>query len=523
MRHNCYEVYHFLESSLFVEVVLMVVKMIKRLSVFFTMMTLIFTFPGCNTFSGRNEEVKVEVYPSPGVEDYRSASYDVKVYDGNDFVETYVYSVSRTSVCNWHRGKSPAVNFLTFGTEGKTRVKVTALKGNIDKVDISPKSKNIKYTIKEGIVEIFVKQNDKLWITINGDDANPLFVFADKPKPEVPEGDNVVYFGPGVHDIGQLYKVENKQTVYLDGGAWVIGSFDVRRRYGFKIIGPGVLSGEWARGEDVHKHKDFNAMMEYNMIHGDYGVTGYGNHVEGITIVNAPAYNIFGGPNTAYSVKLLSPWFYSTDGFYIMPDMIDRKSVIDECFAFVGDNVIFPLLNPFGDCIVTNSFFGSTNNAVYCMLYWPLDLNHEYSFYSNNIDIKTYNEIGIFQCFSDGTEADAGKGIKNMTFENIRIEGDIPTALFMIENRPYPWGGAPDSPVKGNIFDIVFRNVTLEGKQKDASTIYGKDKGNRPYNIIFENLNIGGEIITDENKDKYFKINEFAERIKFIKGSNSKR
>ncbi|MBF0245800.1 MAG: hypothetical protein HQL31_11120, partial [Planctomycetes bacterium] len=249
------------------------------------------------------EPAQLEIYPGPGVECYRSDLYTVDIHDGSDWRPAYLYKVARLSTCyGWHRMEHPSVNFTTFGTGGPVRVRLTRSAGAIESMAISPKSKQIPAECVDGVAVITLNPLDKVWITINGDDANPVFLFADKPKPEVPEG--AMYFGPGVHEIGHLYPTEDGRAVYLDGGAWLKGNLDLRGKRDVRVMGPGVLSGELWSGESL-KGLPQEAVKSYHMIatYPDHGKCR-GNSLDGITIVNAPSYNTFYGLLAFYNTKL---------------------------------------------------------------------------------------------------------------------------------------------------------------------------------------------------------------------------
>ena len=171
--------------------------------------------------TGKVRAQTVEVYPGPGVDTYKSNLYQVDVFDGSTWIPAYVYKFSRKSVCHWHYGTYPSVAFVTFGTLGPVDVRVTRLSSPITSVDVSPHSKHIHGHLSNGRAVGTLNPNDKLWLTIDGDDSNPLFIFADGPKPGVPAG--ATYFGPGIRDIaparGNHYKASNNEVIYLDGGA----------------------------------------------------------------------------------------------------------------------------------------------------------------------------------------------------------------------------------------------------------------------------------------------------------------
>lgn len=444
----------------------------------------------------------VEVYPGPGVDTYLSKHYAVEVFNGSAWIPSYTYQYSRTSVMpNWHYGKSPTVSFTTFGTMGAANVRVRKLAGPIRSVAISPQSKMISGHVEGGQVTFRVGQNDKLWLTIDQDDTNPLFIFADAPKPAVPPGAS--YFGPGIAQIDH-YKATDNEIIYLDGGAWVKGNIDIRGTYNVRIMGPGVLSGELWPSESI-THLTWEQTQNFFMISGDW----FGNscQVRDITIVNPPSYAIRSAASV-YSAKLLAPWFYSTDGFY--------APHVDHVFIFNGDNTFFPMAGWFGSNVtITNSFGGNTGNGVFIGGYWGQSSANSFSALADNIDVKTYGGYAgapapaVFQIWVDN--ADSSRGISNQTYQNIRIEGDlIGGPLASLKNFVYPWGGYAPTPPRGNSYNLVFRNITLQGTQAGRSELLGLDANNGFHNVIFERLTINGQAVTQDNASRYFEINPYV-------------
>jgi hypothetical protein len=411
------------------------------------------------------------------------------------------------------------VNFTTFGTTGSSSVRVSKPGSFITAVDVSPKNSNIPVQITSGQAILTLKQGDKAWITINGDDGNPLFVFADSLKPAVPR--HATYFGPGVHDIAPAnsnhYVASNSEIIYLDGGAWVRGNIVVQGKSNVQIMGPGVLSGDLWTSETVQA-QPFSQMVEYSMVEGDWG--GTNATVQGITIVDSPTYNFFGGTHNATGVKLLSPWYYSTDGF-------QGVNHIDKSFAFVGDNVFFPIWAGIAsdNVTVTNSFAGTSNNAVFCGGFWGNPTSDTYTATASNLDIKTYNSDAwvpfgapltpvLTEVWVDNN--DSTMGYSKQTYQDIRVEGDISTSLVMLKNMVYPWGGANayTTPL-GNSSNLVFTNISVSGTQKLPSEIKGFDANNGFHNVSFQNLSIGGTHVTQANFPSYFAVNAYVSGLSF--------
>jgi hypothetical protein len=453
----------------------------------------------------------IEVYPGPGGGAYQSSLYQIEVFDGSSWIPAYVYGFSRSSVTYWHTGTHPSVNFLTFGTTGQAPVRVTKTGGSITSLDVSPHSKNIPVQLIAGQAVLTLNQLNKVWITVNGDDANPLFIFADPPKPPVPAG--ATYVGPGILTIpqnGGHYQPRNGEIIYLDGGAWVRGNLDVTGTRDVQLIGPGVLSGELWTGEGISAYP-FDIWVKFAMITGDW-VGGDAATVSGVTIIDSPGYNFFGGAHTVSNVKVLSPWFYSTDGF-------QGVSHVDHSFIFNGDNAFAPgaagVQND--NVTITSCFGGTTENSVFTGGYYGFEARNGYSALVDDIDIKTYlSDTGgppllasVFQVYVDNNDPNAG--YSNQTYQNVRIEGNVATPLLELKNTVYPWGGQyAVNPPLGNSYNFVFKNISLEGTQKYRSEIKGWDANNGFHNVVLDNFRINGHLVTPANLGQYFDVNSYV-------------
>jgi hypothetical protein len=425
----------------------------------------------------------------------------------------------------WHWGASPSVNFTTLGTTGTATVRISLSGSFINSIDVSPKNSKIPVLIVGGQALLTLKQGDKAWITINGDDGDPLFVFADSLKPAIPRG--ATYFGPGVRDLapanGNHYRPSNNETIYVDGGAWLRGNIDVRGKSNVKIMGPGVLSGDLWTSEMVQSLPAFDQVEGYAMVRGDWG--GTNATVQGLTIVDSPAYNFYGGTHRVDGVKLLSPWYYSTDGF-------QGVNSVDRSFAFVGDNVFFPIWAGIANdnVTVTNSFAGTSGNAVFCGGFWGNPPSNRYKASVSNIDIKTYNSDAwvpfgapltpsVFQIWVDNY--DSTYGYSNQTYQNVRVEGDLHAPLAMLKNMVYPWGiPNPNLPPHGNSYNLVFANISVAGTQKIVSEIKGLDFQNGFHNVTFQNVSFGGTYVTPANFRNYFDVNVYVSGLSFTAPAN---
>ena len=475
------------------------------------------SLPACTLTNAILGSSGMQVYSGPtGSSTYLSNLYSVGVWDGSTWQSSYTYKFSRASVTAWHNGANPSVHFTTFATASSSQVQLTNLSGNITSISVSPQSLGITPIVSGGTATFTLNQGNKVWVTINGDDADPLFVFADGPKPVVPTNCNLVYYGPGVATINQ-YQASSGQTIYLDGGAVVRGNINVAGTTNVQIVGPGILSGDLWTAETVQA-LPFSQEVKYAMITGDYN--GHDNAtVSGITILDSPFYNFWGGASTVTGVKELSPWYWSTDGFEAVPS-------VSQVFAFIGDNVFFPGQAGLSgsNFTVSNSYGASTNNAVFCGGFWGY-ANSSSSAYSatvNGVTARSYTNgssgthtPAIFQIWVDNNVSTSGYA--NQTYSNITIEGNLNSDLAELINSPYPaaWGGTSYTPALGNSYNFTFTNITLKGTQSGMSLIEGYDASDGFHNVTWTGLSINGTAVTPGNYSSYFTTNAFVWGLSF--------
>lgn len=429
----------------------------------------------------------IEVYAPQGVGfvQLSSTKFWVDVYDGDTetYLSAYTFGRARKSIAAygttgaetprtklWVSGSSPEVSFLTFGASAETTVKITKLNEPITDIKLRPASKNFEYSVTGGNAYIQMSPNDKVWATVNNETSSPIFIFCNNFKDVAPTA-ACLYFGPGIHHVsslaptgtpGQLtnhvrrlfettsvgvsaylsginfssfehygYVEGQPFTIYLDGGAYVIGTFDLRNRHNITIKGPGILSVENAPKEFVETLKDHDqtpypafrdmgliplwANSEYDQLTSSFpqvtlGPTTYGPFtlysvdkmpsgmvVKDITIIDTPGY-IIRGLNIAENVKILSPWAYNSDGIYLLPDSSTKSCVAKDCFLFTADDCIYShgndgggpsfqnfinslaTVNPLylkarvgstGTTTVSGCQFYSTNNGPLLVAYYP--------------------------------------------------------------------------------------------------------------------------------------------------------
>ena len=439
-----------------------------------------------------------------------SELFRVEIEVGGVWVDTNAYQHSRQSKdWVWHYEAYPTVHWATIGMAPGDSVNVRVTRLNrpsgsnpFSTVELLPSRYGKLPSWDANTITFSIEQNEKVYVRANDQDLDTLFVSAVPLKPPVPEG--ALYFGPGEHIIGMDYALQpSDQTIYLDAGAWVIGTFHTNAVGGdLRIMGPGVLSGEFEMWENLHI-LPIGDTIPYMMIH-----TGYDDEtcpifdvqIEGITIVASPFWNInfhcLDGSKTIDNINILSPWTYNTDGFNI-----GTKGNITNVLVFNNDDTIQSEYIFDGGIAASNSVLAGRNPFLIGYGYFGDSDPHEAVV--SDVDVLLQHPYISFHGEIDGSGPDII--IDNQRYQNIRIDGDVDQLIYLaIEDTS--WGDP--GPAQGNVQDILFENITVTGIQRQKSVIRGKDQSNRIDNIRFVNLRIGGTLVTEANKDQYFDITE---------------
>ena len=133
-------------------------------------------------------------------------------------------------------------SIASFDFSGTVDVSITFNKGNIEAARVRPLSFSITPTVKANTITFSLSQPRNISVEVNGDIFHNLQLFANpievtRPDPNDP---NVIFYGPGVHQIGRT-TVASGKTIYLAGGALVEGSFLINHAENVRILGRGIL------------------------------------------------------------------------------------------------------------------------------------------------------------------------------------------------------------------------------------------------------------------------------------------
>lgn len=156
-------------------------------------------------------------------------------------VPTYLVKVDEVRETKHHVEHA---SMATFDFSEKVEIAVTYNKGKIDSARVRPLSYDIPFTIEGNTLQFSLEKPANLSVEVNGDIfhnlhlfANPLDTFkVDKKNPDL------IYFGPGIHRFeGGEFRIPSGKTVYVAGGSVMMGRMLIENVHDVKLLGRGII------------------------------------------------------------------------------------------------------------------------------------------------------------------------------------------------------------------------------------------------------------------------------------------
>ncbi len=389
-------------------------------------------------------------------------------------------------------------SFAYFDFSGEVSVNITSTM-SLDSTVIRPESKVINRSITSNKLRFSISSSP-CQVSIEPEGINgPLLLFANPIEANPPKkGDpGVIYYGPGIHKPGIINLVDN-QTLYIEGGAIVKAGINVAGK-NIKIMGRGILDGmDWERLKGPQHY----LLMVENSSH----VT-----VQDIILKDSWLYALMIGGSSNLSInnlKIIGTRCANEDGIDIcnssrvrIHDCFIRTD--DDCIAIKGtgydhkavDSVIITRCVLWTD--VANNFrIGAESHAdaMQNITAEDIDIIH---LEQDQARVSTYSLRYDF-CFT--IQPAENMPIRNLRFENIRINWERQSNL--IECRPYltSWSKPPE----GNIDGVLFKDIVVTGKIRKGQcrvVISGPGPSHDVKNVTLKNVTWFGECIHQDSRD----------------------
>lgn len=435
-------------------------------------------------------------YPAPQavIDSMHNDDYTVRVRKpGGEWRDVYEYNVKVDQV----KGTSHHVenaSMCSFDFSGEVEVAVTNNKGKIQNARIRPLSYGIKPAIKGNVLYFRLSKPQNISVEMNGDIFHNLHLFANPIDGFVPDKKdiNLVYFGPGVHKIeGGKINITSGKTIYLAGGAVLMGQVLMEGVHNVKLLGRGIIDPSVKMGVRIANSK--NITVE-GIVTTQCATGGSDN----VTIRNVKSISYYGwgdGMNVFASNNVLF------DGVFC------RNS--DDCTTVYGTRLGFT-----GGCKNVTM----QNSTLWADVAHPIligthgnsekpDVLENLSYI--NIDILDQRELQVDYQGCMSINAGDNNLVRNVRFENIRVEDIRQGQLVNIRvffNEKYC-----TAPGRG-IENVLFKNITYNGTHAEMSVIAGYNESRQVKNVVFENLLINGALITDDmpGKPKWYKTSDMG-------------
>lgn len=502
--------------------------------------------------------MSLKIYPVTKTEDC-CQNYKIKVNGQSVPLDT-----ARVSAVPFNRrwpghqrekNQTELINFLSLATDESVTLEITPIKP-FDTAVIRPLSLGITPEIKNGKITFTLEKPAYFTVEPYGR-TDALHIFADPTTCfDVDLTDpNVIYFGAGEHDVGEI-SLKSNQTLFIDEGAVVYACVNAIDAENIKILGRGILDNRKNTAKILFEYnaennrEAINNAVRKHTIQLEYCTS---IKIDGITIRDSLVYNVrpIGCKNLHISnVKIIGCWRYNSDGI----DMHNCEDVlIENCF-----------LRTFDDSICVKGFDcyyeGDVEKAVHAAMYRN---GKSYDVFKNTVikNCTIWNDWG--KCLEIGAETRA-KEICNIVFEecniihvsgaaldcanvdyadvhdviyrNINVEYDNvippsiiqkndaeiyqntnpnfnPTLICIVSefHQEYSVGGTR----RGINRNITFQNISLYGRHKPKMYFKGYDEAHKTKDILVENLYWNGKLLASFN-DKDFILGEHTENIRYV-------
>jgi len=453
-------------------------KKLKSLGFAF-LLAAIFMATGCRSKNGVVNPVTL----APGIpksEIYRVSANKIDIPVGREISNDSIYETA------------------AFTLSGASTVEIV-VDGDIDSYSIHPLSKEIEGRKNGERLSFDVSGHSNIMVKIN--DYPPLLFFITPTETDVPDAkdENVLYFGPGTHDIGRL-KLKSDQTVYIAEGARVYGTLEGYEVKNVKILGRGILDGS--------RHTSWD-----ERIFGIYFERSENIRIEGIGIREAfwwvTEFLLCTNVNISH-INLFS--FYRNNGGLMMDGC--QGFTAKDSFILTNDDCICPhALNAAGngeppakDYLFENMVLYNVHSGNGIRIGASFETEKVQNWKFKNIDVLAHDGAAIIADHSDWAKVD---DLRFIDFFDEQSYG--PTVNFFIDSTRYSnFTGYKNE--RGNIKNLVFENLKTPGGE---IILKGYDEGHKIDNVYFKNSQIGDDAI-DSIQDLV--INEYVTNIHFVDG-----
>ena len=442
------------------------------------------------TVAGVREGVKLHqvfTYPAPEGAPLKH-DYDVYVQPRGKKewtkIDTYMARVNAPTPDGGHAVSE--ISYVVFDFTGDVFVRVVTKNKKFQTARIRPDYRGTIANVQnDSTVQFLLFQPENVSVEFDGSITDNLLVFTSKPtltmseakKQAKQQGRRFVYYAPGYYSTEDTIHVASNTTVYLAGGSYFTGTFAIDGAENVSILGRGIARPP--RGyEGCHVFGSRNVLLDGLVVNtcpvgGSDGVT-----LHDVRSISHPQWgdglNVFASSNVLYDRVFCRNSDDCTTAYASRKGFTGSVRNIRMHNSTLWADVAHPIfIGLHGNPAAGDSIVGLTYE---------------------NIDILCQSEAQIDYQGCLAINCGDGNVVKNVTFENIRIEQVSQGCILQVK---VGWNQKYCTAPGGGVENILFRNIRYYGELPQLSVITGYDAQHAVRNVTFEGLKINGRAIYD--------------------------
>lgn len=456
--------------------------------------------------------------------EYRCAEYRVTI--NGQPAPVWAARVSRYPINRVWTGRTRELSqteiagYCPFVMDEPVQICVEPLLRPIETVELRPRAFGVRPAVENGVITFTLEKPQYVTLQLNGQHGALHFLPSAPKDYGVQPGENVRYYGPGIHEVGAV-TLRSNETVYVDDEAVVYGTFFAMNAENIRILGRGTIDAslfprpEHTYGFDIPGEclLNFNrckhVTVDGPLLRDSNLWTVVTNLCEDVRIEN---------------VKELG-WRPNCDGI----DLCNSKHcVIRNVFSRVYDDVIVIKGLKINDRAVEFGPESNTEDILVedCVLWcdWGRALEIGLETTGNEMKNIVHRRCHVIKPSFEAIDVACAfrADVHDLVYEDCSVEYDELNYRPFLQTRddePYPldpaddytptalavrifeWGADPEGD-RGHANRVTFRNIDLWSKRQPECLLHAHDENHRIADTVFEDIRWNGERLDTPEKLK---------------------
>ncbi|MBR3942413.1 MAG: hypothetical protein IKJ55_03560 [Clostridia bacterium] len=459
-----------------------------------------------------------------------SAQSDIVAHDGNIlYPESEIYSVTVNGVKVPVRAEQISggrFDVAMFSAQGVCDVEITASCG-FEKYALAPSAYNIDEVINGNKMTFTTEFPKYLMVEIK--EQPTLFLIVTPFESEIPNAndENVLYFGPGVHETGVI-NLKSNQTLYIAPGAVVIGRVQGVGVENVKILGRGIIeAGKYTTtpyegSEDAELNKGVLSKMNRNK--GIFFQDSKNCKVDGVGVRNVKEWQTLYLNDKDFEISNLNIMGTGKNNDGIDIDTVENFNVHDN-FVLCGDDGFgWHTLRARDTKEAPTRNIRANNNTIY-----NTTAGNGIRF-GSSMETNLWENVEIYNTYVLKTKGNAvmldiqdWAWVKNIHIENVFVENAPGKNLLHIQVLADVYSNDVElnysyekEDYRGHIDGVTVKNIYAEAGA--GVIVTGWDKDHLVENVHLKNICVAGDPIENASE---VTTNEFVRNLTVTAGETA--